>query len=69
MPTYPYSAGCWEGIVVNLSTKFTHSGQMFVTVGHGPSDGRVPILSLTSSNVMSGCDIIIGAVAVSVVND
>ena len=55
--------------MVNLSTKFTHSGQMFVTVGHGPSDGRVPILSLTSSNVMSGCDIIIGAVAVSVVND
>ena len=67
MPLYPYSADCWEGIVVNLSTKFTHSNQMFVALGCGPSDSRVPIFSLASSNVMRGCDIVVGTVAVRVV--
>ena len=58
---------CWEGIVVTLLTRFTHSARMFVALGCGPSAGEVPILSLASSNSMRGCDIVIGAVAVIIV--
>lgn len=57
-PEYPQLADCWEGIVVNLSTRLIKRARMLVEFGRGAKDGSRPIAALASSKETTGWDIL-----------